>query len=156
MNKSKTISSKIKPKTSKKISENLILQNKKAGFEYQILEKFSAGLNLSGQMVKQIVNKKVNLQGKFVIFQKGNLEIIGLGNETWQENVALLLSKKEIRKIQGQLSIKGLTCIILNIKRIKRWLKAEIAIVKGKKVFEKKDAIKNREIDREIKRDYGV
>lgn len=156
MNKSKKISSKKTQKNPKKAVQTLILQNKRANFEYQILEKFLAGLSLSGGMVKQVVNKKVNLQGKFVIFQKGNLEIIGFGNEVLSQNVALLLSKKEIRKIHGQLTTPGITCIILNIKRVKRWLKAEIALVKGKKLYEKKDAIKNRDIDREIKRDYGV
>jgi SsrA-binding protein len=150
MNKFKKISSK------KEISQKPILINKKATFDYQILDKFVAGVALSGGLVKQIVNKKINLTGKFVIFQKGRLEIVGFGNELISQNVPLLLTKKEIRKIQGQLSIKGVTCIILSIKRQKRWLKAEIALVKGKKEFEKKESIKNREIDREIKRDYGV
>jgi SsrA-binding protein len=150
MNKLKKISSK------KEISQKPILINKKANFDYQILDKFVAGIALSGILVKQVVNKKINLTGKFVIFQKGRLEIVGFGNELVSQNVPLLLTKKEIRKIHGQLSVKGITCIILNIKRQKRWLKAEIALVKGKKEFEKKESIKNREIDREVKRDYGV
>jgi SsrA-binding protein len=91
----------------------ILLTNKKARFEYEILETFQAGLNLSGRMVSLIKNKKVNLLGKYII------------------------------------STKGITCIILNIKRVKRWLKAEIALVRGKKLYDKRADLKKRDLDRE-------
>jgi SsrA-binding protein len=104
-------------------------------------------------MVKLIRAKKVLLDGKFVIFQKNQLQIIGFGNNEIQENVVLLLKKKEIAQIRKELQTKGLTCIPLNIKVIGRWLKAEVGIAKGKKNFDKKEAIKRRDIDREVKRE---
>jgi SsrA-binding protein len=131
----------------------VLINNKKAGFDYHILETFQAGLSLSGKMVKLIRAKKVLLDGKFVIFQKNQLQIIGFGNNEIQENVVLLLKKKEIAQIRKELQTKGLTCIPLNIKAVGRWLKAEVGIAKGKKNFDKKEAIKRRDIDREVKRE---
>ncbi len=127
----------------------ILLTNKKARFEYEILETFQAGLNLSGRMVSLIKNKKVNLLGKYIIYHRSQLQIIAFGNEKLTENVPLLLTKKELAKIQSNLSTKGITCIILNIKRVKRWLKAEIALVRGKKLYDKRADLKKRDLDRE-------
>lgn len=126
-----------------------ILVNKKAHFEYQIIQEFRAGMSLSGGMVKMIRAKKVVLNGKFVVFQKGVLQILGLGNEEISHNIPLLLAKKEIKEIVKNLHIAGLTCIILNIHTHKRWLKAQIAIVRGKKNYDKRETIKKRDLDRE-------
>jgi SsrA-binding protein len=132
----------------------VLVVNKKALFEYKVLESFQAGLSLSGHMVKLLRANKVVINGMFVVYQKGQLQIIGFGNETVRENVPLLLKKKEVDEIAGQIRIKGTSCIILNIKTVGRWLKAEIAVVKGKKLHDKKEDIKKRDIDREIGRDF--
>jgi len=134
----------------------VLITNKRAGFDYHILETFQAGLSLSGKMVKLIRAKKVTLDGKFVIYQKKQLQIIGFGNNEVQENVALLLKKREVEEIRKQLQTKGLTCVIVNIKTVGRWLKGEIAISKGKKNFDKRDAIKKRDIDREVQRELKI
>jgi SsrA-binding protein len=131
-----------------------LLINKKAHFDYSIIESYQAGLSLSGAMVKQIRGGKVVINGLYIVENKGNLSIIGLGNETLRENVNLLLNKKEKNEIIGRLSEKGLSCVPLNIKTVGRWVKSEIAIVKGKKQHDKKDAIKNRDIQREVDRDF--
>ena len=133
---------------------SVLVVNKKAYFEYKVLESFQAGLSLSGYMVKQVRANKVLINGMFVVYQKGQLQIIEFGNEKSRENVALLLNKRELNEIAGQIRIKGVSCIILNIKTVGRWLKAEIAVVKGKKLHDKKEDIKKRDIDREIGRDF--
>ncbi len=131
-----------------------LLINKKAQFDYKIIESYQAGLSLSGVMVKQIRGGKVVLNGLYIVENKGNLSIIGLGNELIRENIPLLLSKKEKNEILGRLSEAGLSCIPLNIKTVGRWIKSEIAIVKGKKQHDKKESIKNRDIQREVDRDF--
>jgi SsrA-binding protein len=134
-------------------NSNILLLNKKARFDYQILETFQAGMALDGVMVKMITAKKVNLLGKFVVYQQKQLQIIGFGNEKMTENVPLLLKKKELTNIRKGLSIKGMSCVPLSIKRVGRWLKVEIATVKGLKIHNKKDILKNRDIQREQDRE---
>jgi SsrA-binding protein len=131
----------------------VLANNKKARFDYQILEKFQAGLVLSGKMVKQIRSRRINLNGRFVISQNDQLQIIGLGNEYINENVTLLLKKSEKNNIQGNLTEKGITCVVLDIHVTKRWLKADIALVKGKKTHDKRQSIKERDISREMQRE---
>lgn len=128
---------------------SILTINKKAKFDYHVLESFQAGLSLSGVMTKQIRKNRVQIAGSYVIYQKGQLQIIGFGNDQVRENVPLLLKMREIKEIKGKLSLKGLSCIVLNLKTVGRWLKAEIAIVKGKKNFDKRDDIKKRDLDRE-------
>jgi SsrA-binding protein len=130
----------------------ILANNKKAQFDYYILQKFVAGLSLSGVMVKQIRAKKVPITGKFITINKGRLEIIGLGNEIITENVPLLLKQKEIKKIESQISIKGISCVVLNLQTVGRWIKAEIALAKGKKDYDKREVIKRRDVERELRR----
>ncbi len=131
----------------------ILLENRKAKYDYQVLETFMAGMSLSGQMVKLIRNKKVNLLGKYIVYQKNQLQIIGFGNQELTENIILLVTKKELKKIKSQLLIKGVSCVPLNIKIVGRWLKTEISLVKGKKKFDKRESIKKRDIDRDIARE---
>jgi SsrA-binding protein len=130
----------------------IITTNKKAHFDYFVIESYQAGLGLSGQMTKAIRNNRVNIAGKFVVAQGGQLEILGLGNEKVTENVVLLLNKKEKNEIAGRLTEKGISCVILNLKTIGRWIKAEIALVKGKKNYDKRESIKQKDLDREERR----
>jgi SsrA-binding protein len=103
-------------------------------------------------MVKQIRTKKVPITGKFITINKDKLEIIGLGNQQIIENIPLLLNQKEIKKIKGQLSVKGISCVVLNLQTVGRWLKAEIALAKGKKKFDKRESIKMQDLEREYGR----
>lgn len=134
----------------------VLLYNKKARFDYQILETFQAGLQLSGKMVKLIRDKKVQLTGKYVVSQPTGLQIIDFGNEDLRQNIPLLLNKKEQAEIQTQLNQKGITCVVLNIKTVGRWLKADIALVKGKKLYHKKEDIKKRDLDRDMRRQHSI
>jgi SsrA-binding protein len=130
----------------------ILATNPKAKFDYHFLETFNAGMSLSSAMVKAIRARKVNISGKYVVYQKDQLQIIGFGNEKLTENIPLLLTQKEKNKIKEQISQKGVSCILLQIHSDKRWLKAQIAVAKGKKNYDKKQVIKERDLDREQRR----
>ena len=116
---------------------SILAYNKRANFDYYILDTYIAGLSLDSQLVKEIRARKIALGGKFVVFQKKQLQIINLGNDKVQLNVPLLLNCREQSKIISQISEKRVTIIVTKIFTSKRWIKAEIAIVKGKKKFYK-------------------
>lgn len=140
-----------------------IIENKKALFNYQILEKFKAGLVLSGQEVKSIKAGRINLRGSFVVLKGEEVFLIGTNVPPYQpKNVAkdynpqrsrkLLLKKSEIKQLIGKSKQKGLTMIPLRVYTLRGKIKLEFGIAKGKKKFDKREKIKKREIEREIRR----
>ena len=131
----------------------VLISNKKTKFDYHILETYQAGLVLPSLMVKQIRSRRVTLSATFIINQNNRLELINFGNEVVRINIPILLRKKEMREITEKLNEKGVSCVALNIKTVGRWIKAEIAIVKGKKNYDKRQALKNRDLDRESRRE---
>ena len=128
-----------------------LLVNKKVNFEYEILDTFEAGMVLSGKMVKLMRSKKIQVIGKYIISQQNQLQIISLGNESLTQNIPLLLSKKEKQKILAAITQKGITCILVSIYTQKRWLKAQVALVKGKKLYDKREALKKRDLERDAR-----
>jgi SsrA-binding protein len=134
---------------------SIIALNRKAKFDYEILDSFQAGMSLSGGLVKLLRAGKIPLHSNYIVNQKGELFVIGFGNDTIRENVKLLLHKREIAEIIGKISEKGLSCTILHIKTVGRWIKAEIAVVRGKKVYDKRETIKKRDLDREEARNLA-
>ncbi len=138
-------------------------ENKKAFFNYQILEKIEAGVSLIGQEVKSIKLGKANLSGSFVIIKDEQAYLVGCNIPPYQPKNAppdynpqrerkLLLKKNEIKYLLGKSKEKRLTLIPLRFYDKKGKIKLEIALVRGKKKVEKKEEIKKREIDRELKR----
>lgn len=139
----------------------IISQNKKAKFQYFIEEEFEAGIVLEGSEIKSIRTGKVNIEDSYVDFDK-NGEVFLLNsyitpyklatffNHEARRKRKLLLKRKEINKIVGKIKTKGLTCIplILYINN-KNFAKVKIAIVKGKKLYDKREAIKERDYQRE-------
>ena len=125
--------------------------NKKANFEYHIIDKYVAGLSLSSPLVKLLRAKTINLQGVYITYQTPlkSLQLINLDGSMINSNSSLLLNQKEVQEIIKSLQIKGNTCIPLKIFTQKRWIKAEIAVVKGKKLWDKRETIKKRDLDRE-------
>jgi SsrA-binding protein len=91
----------------------IITSNKKARFEYTLLETFQAGLVLTTPGVKGIRKKELNPEGAYIIWQNNRLEIISRA----KENIPLLLEKPEIAKIRKALRDKGVTCILLDYKK---------------------------------------
>jgi len=140
----------------------ILAENKKAFFDYQILEKFSAGISLIGQEVKSLREGRVNLAGTYVLIKNGEVFWIGAKIPAWQPLNApgykeerdrkLLLKKSEIKYLIGKSKQKGLTLIPLKLYTKGRWIKLEFALAKKKKKKEKKEVLKQRAIEREIQR----
>lgn len=137
--------------------------NKKALFDYEILEKFEAGLVLTGQEVKSVKDGQISLKGAFVTFHNNKAFLTNAHITKYKQagNIKdydpthsreLLLHKREIRHLQEKSFEKGLTIVPLSVYNKKRFIKVEIALARGKKQFDKRDTIKQRELNREIKR----
>jgi SsrA-binding protein len=137
--------------------------NKKAYFNYKILEKFEAGISLVGQEVKSIKLGHVNLAGSYVVIDK-NSEVFWIGAKIppYQPNNApsdynpersrkLLLKKREIEYLIGKSKQRGLTLIPLKVYTKNAKIKLEFGLAQGKKEFDKREKIKKREIEREIR-----
>jgi SsrA-binding protein len=144
------------------MAESLI-QNKKAYFNYEIAEKFTAGIELFGFEVKSIREKKGQLEGAYVTIRGGEAFLIGANIPAYQpknapidfdplRNRKILLTKKEIKQLAETEGKKGLTVVAIAVYNAGRKLKLEIGIARGKKSFDKRETIKKRETDREIRR----
>ena len=139
------------------------IKNKKAYFEYEILEKFVAGMQLMGSEVKSIREGKANIQETFCYFKKNELWIRGLhvsqyeqaahyGHKALRER-KLLLTKRELKKLQDKTKEKGLTIVALKLFLSGRgWVKLEIGLAKGKKIYDKRNTIKDRDAKRDLDR----
>src|SRR3989344_3531217 len=140
-----------------------LVQNKKAYFNYEILEKMEAGIELIGPEVKSLKNSQASLEGAHVTIRGGEAYVTGMHISPYQpknmrkdydpiRNRRLLLTKKEIEKLGGAEGQKRLTIVPLSVYNKGRKLKLEIAIVRGKKQFYKRETIKKRDIERELRR----
>ena len=130
--------------------------NRKTKFEYQFIDTYNAGVVLNGVEVKFIRDGKFSFTDSYCIFQNGelfmkNTSISGIGNDDIGRDRKLLLKKKELTKLNKDL-INGLSIIPYRLYENDRGLfKIEIVLAKGKKLFDKKKSIKERDIQREIK-----
>jgi SsrA-binding protein len=138
-------------------------ENRKARFDYEILEKFEAGIELLGTEVKSVRDGRMSLEGAFVIVRGGEAYIINSNIPPYQvantpkdydpiRNRKLLLTKKEITELAGNEKNKSLTIVPISVYNKNRKIKVEIALVKGKKKHDKRETTKKRETDREIRR----
>jgi len=141
----------------------IVAENRQARFEYEILETFEAGIELQGTEVKSIRNGKANLRDGFALIRKG---------EAWLHNVhisphetasqhfnheplrtrKLLMHKQEIRKLMGKVDQQGLTLVPLKMYLKRGWAKVTLALVRGKKLHDKRDDLKQKQAKREIAR----
>lgn len=138
-----------------------IALNKKARFEYEILETFQAGIKLTGPEVKSVRAGHVQLVGSYVIVRGHHVSLLNahispykpaaLNNAEPTRSRDLLLRKSEIEKIATKVE-SGLTCVPLSIYLKNNLIKVEIAIAKGKKLHDKRRTIKERESNRAIAR----
>ena len=148
------------------IDNKTVVSNRKAFYEYHILEKYEAGMELLGSEVKSLREGNANLKQAYVLIRKGQAWATGIhikpyshtgfeGHEAVR-NRKLLLNAKEIQKIKTKLEQKGLTAIPLRIYFNKKgWAKLEIALAKGKKTYDKRNTIKERDIKRESQREMS-
>ncbi len=142
-----------------------LIYNKKAGFDYEILEKYEAGVELLGSEVKSVRAKHGILLGARVIIRGGEAYLIGATIPPFQpantasgydadRNRRLLLTKKEIRLLSEIEDKKGLTIVPISMYNKGNKIKVEIAIVRGKKKFDKREDIKKRDTERDIAREF--
>jgi SsrA-binding protein len=141
-------------------------ENKKASFNYEILEKFEAGIVLFGQEVKSIKTGHINLAGSYVTIRNEEPFLVGVKVPAYQPNNAgadygeerqrkLLLNKKEINYLIGKTKTKGFSLIPLKIYDNNGRIKLEFGLAKGKKKYDKKEKIKKRDVDREVNRELS-
>lgn len=138
------------------------LVNKKARFDYEIIESFEAGIVLTGSEVKSIRNNGVNFAGSRVIFRDGGAFLVGVNILKYkfdsQENYdpsrvrKLLLHRKEMLEIQSKAKSAGLTLVPVKLYNKGNIIKVQIALVRGKKTHEKRELIKKREVERGLAR----
>ena len=141
----------------------IVIRNKKASHDYEFLEKFIAGIKLTGTEIKSIRLGKAALADSYCLFRDGELYLKGMHiSEYWWGNLnnhdplrerKLLLTARELRKIERKVKETGLTIIVIKVFINERGLaKAEIAISKGKKEYDKRQTLKRKDADREMDR----
>jgi len=144
------------------MDEKTVARNKKAGFEYFLLEHIEAGIALQGSEIKSVKNGQMSLQEAFVEIKEGEAWLMNSHiapyiqanryNHDPLRPRRLLLHKKEIRKLYEHVKIKGVTIVPVRVYILHGKAKVEIAIGKGKKLYDKREAIAERDRDRESKR----
>ena len=142
-----------------------VTKNRKAFHDYEIFEKFEAGMELLGSEVKSLREGKINLRDTYALIRDNEVFLVGmhigqyshtgyLGHDPYR-NRRLLLHKQEIRKLIRKVNVKGMTIIPLRIYFKNGWAKAEIGLAKSKKTYQKKRVIaerdRARDLDRELK-----
>lgn len=140
----------------------IIKENKKAYFDYEIIEELEAGIVLSGSEVKSIKLGNVSLKGTFLKYYSEELYLLNMhvgkykpaGDKVHEpeHNRKLLLHRKQLDKLFSKSQIKGNTLVPLQIYLSKNILKVKIGLGKGKRQYEKKQIIKEREINRNVMR----
>ena len=141
----------------------VLAQNRRARFEYEILKSFEVGIELRGTEVKSIREGKINLSESYCRvtelmegwLMQCHISPYDFGNRHNHDPVRprkLLLHKGELRRLYGQIREAGLTIVPLKVYLKKGLIKLEIALVKGKKVHDKREILKKKEVNREMER----
>jgi SsrA-binding protein len=149
--------------TKQRFTNNINVRNKQASFNFELLDKYIAGIVLRGTEIKSIKEGKVNLLDGYCYFNNGELFVKGISISPYAQGThynheegrerKLLLKRTELRKIETKVDEKGLTLIPLRLFVNERGLaKLEIAIGKGKKIFDKRQSIKEKDVKRELDR----
>ena len=143
--------------------KNVNIKNKKASYEYHLIDKYVAGIVLTGSEIKSIRQAKVNLQDAYCTFLNNELYVKEMHispysmarevNHEPKRDRKLLLNKRELKKLEAKHKEKGLTIVPTRIFINNRGLaKLEIALAKGKKLYDKREDIKEKDLKREMER----
>ena len=147
----------------KSYSPGIVIKNKKASHDYEFIEKYIAGIMLTGTEIKSIRLGKASLTDTYCLFREGELYIKGMHiSEYWWGNLnnhdplrerKLLLRSRELKKIERKVKETGLTVIVTRIFINERGLaKAEIAVSRGKKEYDRRETLRRRDSERELDR----
>ncbi len=142
-----------------------LIYNKKINVDYEILETFEAGIELLGQEVKSLRNGQGSLLGSHITIRGGEAFVIAMNIPPYQikntpidynpkRNRRILLNKNEIQQLASLEAKKGLTIVPVSVYNSSKKIKVSIAVVRGKKKFDKREDIKKREVDRDIRREF--
>ncbi len=142
-------------------SSNIVIKNRRASHDYEFLEKLIAGISLTGTEIKSIRAGKASLTDSYCAFRNGELFITGMhiaeyywGNIRNHDPLAerkLLLTRRELRRWEKKVNETGLTIIVTKVFINERGLaKAEIALARGKRQYDKRDSLRKRDHEREI------
>jgi len=145
------------------MDQKVIANNKKAYHEYFILDKFEAGIELTGSEVKSLREGKASLKEGYVVIRDREAIMMGVhispyshtgyqGHDPKRDR-RLLLTKRELVKLYQKTTEKGMTIIPLKLYFTKNWAKVEIGLAKGKKHYDKKATLKEKDIKRETARE---
>jgi SsrA-binding protein len=146
-----------------RFSNDINIRNRQASYEYELLEKYIAGIVLTGTEIKSIREGKVNLQDGYCYFNNGELFVKGVNITPYAQGThynheatrerKLLLKRSELKKLEGKVEEKGLALIPTRLFINERGLaKMEIALGRGKKLHDKRDSIKEKDAKRELAR----
>jgi SsrA-binding protein len=146
-----------------RFSNAINIRNRQAGFEYELLDKYTAGMVLMGTEIKSIREGKVNLQDGYCYINNGEFFVKGMNITPYAEGThynhdatrerKLLLKKSEIKKLESKVEEKGYTLVPTRLFINERGLaKLEVAVARGKKLHDKRDSIKERDAKRELDR----
>lgn len=144
------------------MSGDLVAKNPSAGQDYNLLDRVEAGIELKGAEVKSLRAHRANLRDAFARIDRGQAWLYGLDIQPyaqagpWAPEAKrvrrLLLHKREIKRLEGQVARKGFTLVATRLYFKEALVKVELALAQGKQVFDKREAIKKREAQREISR----
>jgi SsrA-binding protein len=143
---------------------HIVVRNRRARHEYEVLEKHEAGVVLTGTEVKSLRAGKANLQDAFARFDGGELWLHNLHISPYEQGNRfnhdplrprkLLLQRRELRKLIGQVEQQGLTLVPLDIYFRRGIAKITLALVRGKKLHDKRDDLRKKDAEREMERAY--
>ena len=150
------------PAPMKLVMESLIATNRKAGYDYVLFDRLEAGIELRGPEVKSIRERKADINDSFVRITEGEAYVYGMHINPYKQSGPfapdptrarkLLLHKEQIRRLLGFVSQKGYTIVPTKLYFKKGKAKLEIATAKGKRFFDKREKIKKRQVEIEIRR----
>lgn len=140
------------------------ISNKKAYFDYEILETYETGIVLTGTEIKSIREGNVNLKDSYGVIRNNEIYLLNMHISEYKEgNIfnheekrtrKLLLHKKEILKIKDKVALEGITLVPLKLYFKKNKVKIILGIAKGKKIYDKRESIKKRDTEREIRKQF--
>lgn len=140
------------------------IKNKKAYFDYEILEEIETGIVLTGTEIKSIRNGNANLKDSYAVVRNNEVYLLNMHISEYKEgNIfnheekrtrKLLLHKKEILKLRDKINLNGYTLVPLKLYFKGNKVKILLGLAKGKKIYDKRESIKERDINREIKKEW--